>query len=39
MKVASERILMSHTTFQDGERVGEGGYYTNGRLVGNVVWD
>mmetsp|Transcript_31532 Transcript_31532/g.75321 ORF Transcript_31532/g.75321 Transcript_31532/m.75321 type:complete len:103 (-) Transcript_31532:288-596(-) len=25
--------------WKDGERVGEGGYYTNGRLVGNVVWD
>lgn len=28
------------TQLQDGERIGEGGYYaTNGRLVGNVVWD
>ena len=26
-------------TFQNGERVGNGGYYTNGRLLGNVVWD
>ncbi len=25
--------------WKDGERVGNGGYYTNGRLVGNVVWD
>mmetsp|Transcript_3086 Transcript_3086/g.5443 ORF Transcript_3086/g.5443 Transcript_3086/m.5443 type:complete len:105 (-) Transcript_3086:310-624(-) len=26
-------------TWKDGERVGNGGYYTNGRLLGNVVWD
>lgn len=26
-------------TWKDGERIGNGGYYTNGRLVGNVVWD
>lgn len=25
--------------WRDGERVGNGGYYTNGRLLGNVVWD
>ena len=25
--------------WKDGDRVGNGGYYTNGRLVGNVVWD
>eukprot|EP00581_Thalassiosira_minuscula_P007295 CAMPEP_0183702010 /NCGR_PEP_ID=MMETSP0737-20130205/241_1 /TAXON_ID=385413 /ORGANISM="Thalassiosira miniscula, Strain CCMP1093" /LENGTH=97 /DNA_ID=CAMNT_0025928539 /DNA_START=262 /DNA_END=555 /DNA_ORIENTATION=+ len=25
--------------WKDGERVGNGGYYTNGRLLGNVVWD
>mmetsp|Transcript_5521 Transcript_5521/g.10072 ORF Transcript_5521/g.10072 Transcript_5521/m.10072 type:complete len:101 (-) Transcript_5521:292-594(-) len=26
-------------TWKDGERVGNGGYYKNGRLLGNVVWD
>jgi hypothetical protein len=26
-------------TWRHGERVGEGRYYTNGRLLGNVVWD
>jgi len=25
--------------WKDGERVGNGGYYTNGRLLGNVMWD
>jgi hypothetical protein len=25
--------------WKDGERVGNGGYYANGRLVGNAVWD
>ena len=33
-------FVLCHSTLQDGERIGEGGYYaTNGRLVGNVVWD
>ncbi|KAL7533978.1 hypothetical protein ACHAXR_005565 [Thalassiosira sp. AJA248-18] len=26
-------------TWKDGDRVGNGGYYTNGRLLGNVVWE
>lgn len=26
-------------TWRDGERIGDGGYYRHGRLVGNVVWD
>ena len=26
-------------TWKHGERIGEGRYYTNGRLLGNVVWD
>ena len=26
-------------TWKDGEKVGNGGDYTNGRLLGNVVWD
>ena len=26
-------------TWRHGERVREGRYYTNGRLLGNVVWD
>eukprot|EP00571_Detonula_confervacea_P017173 CAMPEP_0172309514 /NCGR_PEP_ID=MMETSP1058-20130122/9834_1 /TAXON_ID=83371 /ORGANISM="Detonula confervacea, Strain CCMP 353" /LENGTH=97 /DNA_ID=CAMNT_0013022149 /DNA_START=181 /DNA_END=474 /DNA_ORIENTATION=- len=25
--------------WKDGERIGNGGYYKNGRLLGNVVWD
>ncbi|KAL7463774.1 hypothetical protein ACHAXS_004137 [Conticribra weissflogii] len=25
--------------WRDGERIGNGGYYTNGRLLGNVVWE
>mmetsp|Transcript_29299 Transcript_29299/g.62250 ORF Transcript_29299/g.62250 Transcript_29299/m.62250 type:complete len:104 (+) Transcript_29299:342-653(+) len=25
--------------WRDGERIGIGGYYTNGRLLGNVVWE
>mmetsp|Transcript_11450 Transcript_11450/g.23439 ORF Transcript_11450/g.23439 Transcript_11450/m.23439 type:complete len:109 (-) Transcript_11450:135-461(-) len=25
--------------WRDGERIGNGGHYTNGRLLGNVVWE
>ena len=25
--------------WKDGERIATGEYYTNGRLLGNVVWD
>ena len=25
--------------WKDGERIGNGGFYTNGRLLGNVVWE
>ena len=33
------KLLTYVGVWKDGERVGNGGYYTNGRLLGNVVWD